>query len=164
MYSNYSIQTFFIQSGWRRRFEIDLAKNELSQKDLSILEWGNYEVPTYNMAYDGVKENCFTYLMELMSKQQMDESYSWDMVKFDSCKNKVVAKWGAPAHFSNEPYFIENPQGESEDDGVIVALAYDFENETSKLVIIDAKTMSLVQEYVLPFRIPWSFHAGFWRK
>lgn len=51
-----------------RRFEIDLSKNELTQKDLSILEWGNYEVPTYNMAYDGVKENCFTYLMEIMSK------------------------------------------------------------------------------------------------
>lgn len=56
----------------------------------------------------------------------MDEKYSWDMVKFDACNNKVAGKWAAPGHLPNEAYFIENPEGTSEDDGVLVSVAFDF--------------------------------------
>jgi beta,beta-carotene 9',10'-dioxygenase len=120
-------------------------------------------VPTFNGKYDGVKENCYTYLMELMSKQVMDDTYGWDMVKFDSCKDKVESKWSQGGHLPNEAYFIENPQGESEDDGVILSIAYDFVNEGSKLLVVDPKTMTTLQEYPLPFSVPWSFHSGYWR-
>lgn len=109
-----------------RRFTINLSSDTLSQMDLSELQYGNYEVPTFNPKYDGVSENCYTYLMEHMSSQTFDESYSWDMVKFDACKGKVEAKWSRPGHLPNEAYFIENPEGKEEDDGVILSVAYDF--------------------------------------
>lgn len=59
----------------------------------------------------------------------MDDSYAWDMVKFDSCSNKIAGRWSTPGHLPNEAYFIENPQGESEDDGVLVSVAYDYQSE-----------------------------------
>jgi len=96
------------KSAWRR-FEIDLTSGDLVQEDLDILKWGNYDLPTYNPKYDGVGENCFTYLMEFMSKQDVDDAYSWDMVKFDSCKREVASRWSHPGHLPNEAFFIENP-------------------------------------------------------
>ena len=98
-------------------------------RDLNLLQWGNYDLPTWNPKYDGVKENCFTYMMELFNKQVMDESYSWEIIKFDSCQEKEVARWNQPGHLPNEAYFIENPEGESEDDGVLLSIAYDFWND-----------------------------------
>jgi len=94
----------------------------------------------------------------------MDENYSWDMVKFDACKNEVAGRFGPPGYLPNEAYFIENPQGTSEDDGVLMAIVYDFQAEISKLVVVDPKSMTMLQEFELPFRIPWTFHSGFWRK
>lgn len=43
-----------------RRFEIDLETSELTYRDLSSLDWGNYDLPNYNSMHDGVKENCYT--------------------------------------------------------------------------------------------------------
>ena len=37
-------------------------------KLLNLPEGGNYELPTFNEKYDGVKENCFTYLLEFFGK------------------------------------------------------------------------------------------------
>lgn len=68
----------------------------MKRKDLAVLDWGNYDLPNYNPLYDGVQENCFTYLQEIMNKQVMDSTYGWDMVKFDSCKKEVVARWSQP--------------------------------------------------------------------
>lgn len=94
----------------------------------------------------------------------MDESYGWDMIKFDACQEKEVARWSSPGHMPNDPYFIENPDAEDEDDGVLVSIAFDFWNEESKVIVINAKDMTLLQEYKLPFRIPITYHSGFWRK
>jgi hypothetical protein len=58
-----------------------------------VLEYGNYELPTFNPTYDGVKENCYTYIMEMFSNQVMDDNYSWDMVKYDACQEKVAGRY-----------------------------------------------------------------------
>jgi len=84
------------------------------------------------------------------------------LIKYDACKEKVVAKWAKAYNLPNEPYFIADPNGNEEDDGVILTVSYNFNEDTSSLVVIDPKSMSTLQEYVIPFRIPWSFHSGFW--
>jgi len=76
----------------------------------------------------------------------------------------MAAAWGTPGYLPNEPHFIANPNGTAEDDGVILTVAYDFNNDKSSLVIIDAHDMKTVQEFELPYMIPWSFHSGFWAK
>ena len=143
---------------------MDLDSNTLVQFDLLTPTFGAYELPTYNPSYDGVKENCFSYLMELFGKQVMDDSYGFDIVKYDSCKGKIESKWSQAGHLPNEAYFVENPEGNGEEDGVILTVAYDFVKEVSKLLVINPKTMTTLQEYLLPFTVPWSFHSGYWRK
>ena len=84
------------------------------------------------------------------------------MIKYDACEEKVAARWAQPYNLPNEPYFIANPDGTEEDDGVILTVSYNFDEDKSSLVVIDPKTMETVQEYQIPFRMPWSFHSGFW--
>jgi|TARA_B110001450_G_C17385588_1_gene385487 beta-carotene 15,15'-monooxygenase len=49
---------------------------------------------------------------------------------------------------------VPNPEGKSEDDGVLLTVAYDFRNEMSKLLVIDTKDMKTLQEFELPHIIP----------
>ena len=44
------------------RFELDFETMEVKSHDLLKLENGNLELPTYNKEFEGLKENCFTYL------------------------------------------------------------------------------------------------------
>lgn len=55
--------------GLWQRFEFNLKTGELNQKELySLPNGGNLELPTFNDKYDGLKENCFTYLIEIFGK------------------------------------------------------------------------------------------------
>lgn len=52
-----------------KRFEMDLESGKIESRDLhSLPEGGNLELPSFNKKYDGVKENCFTYLIEYFGK------------------------------------------------------------------------------------------------
>ena len=54
-------------NSWKR-FTIDLDTNEFTMKDLMVPEWGALDLPTWNPKFDMVKENCYTYMMELYAK------------------------------------------------------------------------------------------------
>ena len=87
--------------GHWKRFEIDLENDSVISKDLYDLpDGGNVELPSFNKKYDGVKENCFTYLIEFFSHQEILD-YGFDLIKFDSCKNKVAGRWAQPYYLPN---------------------------------------------------------------
>lgn len=51
------------KGSWQR-FELNLKTGGLTQKELhSLPDGGNNELPQFNGKYDGVKENCFTYMV-----------------------------------------------------------------------------------------------------
>ena len=56
-------------------------------------------------------------------------------------------------------FFIASPQPKSEDDGVLVSITFDGENEQSYLVLIDALTFAVIDRAWLPHNIPWSAHG-----
>jgi len=56
---------------------------------------------------------------------------------------------------------VPNPEAKSEDDGVLVTLAFDGEKEKSYLLILDAKTFTTLNSAFAPHRIPYSFHGNF---
>jgi carotenoid cleavage dioxygenase-like enzyme len=122
------------------RFELNFETMEVKSHDLLKLENGNLELPTYNKEFEGVKENCFTYLSAMFEHQTLDENYGFDIKKLNACNETydATAKWSTPGYLPNESHFIANPNGESEDDGLILLTAYDFNNDKSKLIVIDA--------------------------
>lgn len=48
-----------------KRFLINLEQAKVQMIDLLVPSFGNYELPTFNDKYHGVKENCFTYLVSM---------------------------------------------------------------------------------------------------
>jgi carotenoid cleavage dioxygenase-like enzyme len=128
---------------------------------LAKVDFGGFELPAFNHLHQG-EETCFTYLAAFYHQQTIDEDYSWDFAKLDSCQQTISKTWHQPGYLPNEPHFVPNPQGETEDDGVLLTVAYDFRNEKSKLLIIDTKDMVTKQEFELPHIIPQYFHSNFW--
>lgn len=100
-------------------------------------------------------------MMQLLAGTTFDESYSWPLLKYDSKKGEMSAKWAPPMTLAQEPRFIPNPEGKSEDDGLIMAMAYNFDSQTTSFFVIDAMTMETLQEYPLPFKLPQGFHSNY---
>jgi torulene dioxygenase len=65
----------------------------------------------------------------MFEHQTIDQSYGFDIKKFDACKKEFSSVWATPGYLPNEPLFIANPNGNSEDDGIILTVAFDFLND-----------------------------------
>ena len=76
----------------------------------------------------------------------------------DASKDQVIY---IENHHSSEMFFIANPEGEAdvEDDGVLVTLVFDGLREQSYLLILDAKSFTVIDKSYLPHNIPWSAHG-----
>lgn len=67
-------------------------------------------------------------------------------------------------HIFGEPLFVSRPQGDSEDDGVLLSVGSAKDSETSMLAVIDARTMALIASAEVPSSIPLGFHGSFVRR
>jgi len=67
-------------------------------------------------------------------------------------------------HVFGEPLFVSRPQGDSEDDGVLLTVGSAQNGASSVLAVIDPKTMTLVASAEVPDSIPLGFHGSFLRK
>ena len=90
------------------------------------------------------------------------ENYSFPILKFDTTKDEIIASWDQPMTLTQEAIFVPAPTEASEDNGVLMTVAYNFKDKQSKLVIIDAKTMETLNEWPLPFKLAGGFHASWW--
>ena len=62
-------------------------------------------------------------------------------------------------HYSSEMFFLGNPGGTEEDDGVLVTIVFDGELKKSYLMILDARSFNILDKSYLPQNIPWSAHG-----
>lgn len=60
-----------------------------------------------------------------------------------------------------EPIFVEDPEGDVEDAGVILTVALDTAAKNSFLAVIDAKTMTEVARATVPQPVPFGFHGAY---
>jgi beta,beta-carotene 9',10'-dioxygenase len=67
-------------------------------------------------------------------------------------------------HVFGEPLFVSRPQGEAEDDGVLLTVGASHSAESSVLAVIDARSMTLVARAEVPSSIPLGFHGSFIRR
>jgi carotenoid cleavage dioxygenase-like enzyme len=114
--------------------------------------------PIFNPTFRGVK-HCFTYITEIFI---VAKNYS--VVKIDHCNNNQMTRWNEPGVWMSEPYFIDDPQSDKEDDGVIMMSVFDDKINTNRFLIIDAKTMKTVSDTTLPLRLPMMIHSTWYPK
>jgi carotenoid cleavage dioxygenase-like enzyme len=84
------------------------------------------------------------------------------IMKHDLCSD-TTSYWSATDHYVGEPFFIPDPAGMHEDDGVLVFVALDGPNRRSKFMTLDAKTMQEVNGTAvhLDTHIPFTAHGTF---
>ena len=134
----------------------------LNTKAVVVEDWPNkqnipmldtIDFPVINNDYTGVK-NRF--------------AYGW--VSIDYWRNTLVKKdledsmndktWSRPSHYPAEVFFVPRPDGEAEDDGVIVTIVFDGEKEQSYLLLLDGQTFQEINYSYLPVNVPFSFHGN----
>ncbi|MDY6779220.1 MAG: carotenoid oxygenase family protein, partial [Halobacteria archaeon] len=81
------------------------------------------------------------------------------LVKVD-VKEHEASVWDEGG-YPGEPVFVPSPEGEEEDDGVVLSVVLDPEAETSYLLVLDAVTFDEVARAETPNAVPFGFHGQF---
>ena len=82
------------------------------------------------------------------------------LVKVDVDSGEAV-EWFEDGVYAEEPVFVPAPDGDHEDDGVVVATALDVDAEHSILLVLDARTVEERARARLPHAVPFGFHGRY---
>lgn len=141
------------------RFHVGLEKDYVHVKtfeDVHALHTftHHFEFPIINENYRG-KKYCILY--GWAAYQQSRHT----LVKTNLCNDSLSRSWSDPNfnHYSTEMSFVPDPNGKSEDDGILITNIYDGELEKTYLMVFDAKTFTPINKAWLPHNIPYSFHG-----
>lgn len=116
------------------------------------------DFPKINMAYEGLPY-CYYYAVEWFHASAFVYG-SMAIVKQNVCTGETLS-WYTESNFPSEPFFIANPGATEEDDGVVVFTVLDGPNDTSKYMIVDAKTMKTITEVPLPGKLGFTTHGQY---
>ena len=82
------------------------------------------------------------------------------LIKKDLEDLNNYSTWFKESHYPGEMYFISNPDGVEEDDGVLITLVFDGVRERSYVMLLDGQTFEEINISYLPHNIPFSFHGN----
>ena len=122
-----------------------------NESDLPMMN--TMDFPVINENYSGYK-NRYTYgwvsidyWKEVLAKKDLEDSSNYKL-------------WFTESHYPGELFFIPNPAGTEEDDGVLVTIVFDGKREQSYLLLLDGKTFTEINRSYLPYNVPFSFHGN----
>jgi carotenoid cleavage dioxygenase-like enzyme len=90
-----------------------------------------------------------------------DSSLPTDLAKVDA-DTDTVRRWRESGTHPGEPLFVPAPDADAEDDGVLLSVVLDPEADRSRLVCLDAATLTELGRAHLPHRLPFGFHGQFY--
>jgi carotenoid cleavage dioxygenase-like enzyme len=120
---------------------------------------GQVEFPTLNYPNYLGRKHRYVYL----AANDDGSSLPTRLVKYDT-EERTATEWEpAGTTFPGEPLFEAAPGAEAEDAGAIVTTVLDAEEEVTRLVVLDARTMEEVARADCPHWVPYGFHGQFYR-
>ncbi|HEY6758288.1 MAG TPA: carotenoid oxygenase family protein [Baekduia sp.] len=82
------------------------------------------------------------------------------LVKIDVADGSLTA-WDEPNAWAGEPVFVPRPDGDGEDDGVVLSVVLDTAAGRSFLLVLDAESFTEIARAEAPHHIPFGFHGQF---
>lgn len=134
------------------RFHISFNSPHIEKE--TLLDFA-VEFPRINQAWDG-KDNQFLYLID--PKDWEEEGSA--IYKFD-LKSKKLSEWKERGCFPGEALFVAHPNGNKEDEGVILSVIFDKINHSSFLLVLEAETFQEIARSKTPHFIPKGLHGQF---
>ncbi|XP_033755748.1 beta,beta-carotene 15,15'-dioxygenase-like [Pecten maximus] len=145
-----------------KRYTIDLSTKSVSK---TVFKCGPkapcacaLEMPVFNENYRHMNY-CYIYGQVINYNGKGFSHIA--LVKKDVCNNAGDLMYTAPHQYLTEPWFVPMPGGKDEDDGVLMASAFDGDKKASYLLMLDPKTMTVINRSYMPTTVPFNFHGRF---
>jgi carotenoid cleavage dioxygenase-like enzyme len=136
------------------RFRLRLGDRSVSRETLGE---GGLELPRINYARCNERPYRYVWGNDLGPSGWFEQ-----IAKLDT-HDGARQSWSEPDCYPGEPVFVARPQGEGEDDGVLLSVVLDSAAQTSFLLVLDAADLSELARARVPHHIPFSFHGQFMR-
>ena len=120
-----------------------------------------FEFPSTH--YKRVNGRPYRFAYGASDGYQSGGAYTSAIIKADIETGRSMS-FSHGTHIFGEPLFVARPDGDGEDDGVLLTVGSAQDAESSVLAVIDASTMGLVASAEIPGSIPLGFHGSFTRK
>ena len=116
------------------------------------------ELPQFNY----VSYNCKPYrYLYGNGTSSTGESVFFDQIVKVDLDTKESKIWYEPGKYPSEPVFVEAPEPNGEDDGVVLSAVIDVKNDTTSLLILDAKDFKELAVAVVPVATSYPLHGRF---
>jgi carotenoid cleavage dioxygenase-like enzyme len=143
-----------IPPSYPTRYMLNVKTKTVTAKRLSD---AIIELPVMN--YEHYQMKPYKYIYGIQAKERGD---FWNaLAKVDVVSGKIIF-WAEPGTYAGEPVFVQAPGASDEDDGVILSVVLNTQENNSFLVILDAKTFQEIGRAVVPHHIPFGFHGNFY--
>ena len=76
-------------------------------------------------------------------------------------ETKEFVTWEESGGFTSEPVFVKAPDGKAEDDGVVLSCVINPTDQTTSLLVLDAKEFKELGRAVVEGVVPVDFHGVF---
>jgi carotenoid cleavage dioxygenase-like enzyme len=139
------------------RYKLGLDTKEVFEKEIGPA----IEMPRINYAHSNGKP--YDYVWGYDDAHSVEKTGKRGLIKIDT-KTKFAHTWSEDNCIADEPLFVANPNGQTEDDGVILATILDTKKKKTFLLILDAKQCKELARAEVPHHIPYTLHGEFIKK
>lgn len=135
------------------RYRLPLTGGRAERETVFV---GPAEFPTINYPAVNGREYEYAYLASI------DRGSLPTAIAKVHLESTETRRWSRAGLHPGEPLFVPAPDGDAEDDGVLLSLALDSRADRSVLFCLDAATLTVRARAPLPHRLPAAFHGQFY--
>ncbi|KAJ5899480.1 Carotenoid oxygenase [Penicillium taxi] len=141
------------------RFRLpDMSTTPTSEIKKATIEWSAAKSLSPELPVMSTKFVTRQYRYLYSTTWRGESTLTDGIMKFD-CDKLESSLWACHGHSPGEPIFVANPDGVSEDDGVLLSVVLDGVEGTSYLLCLDAQTMAEVGRANVNGAVGFGFHG-----
>ncbi len=137
------------------RITLDINNQSVTETKLSDEP---IELPQFNKQYTF---EAYRYIYGLGTNDN-DQQFLNQIIKTNIETGKSLV-WFKEGHIPSEPIFIANPEAKTEDDGVLISMVLNTNEEVTEFLVLDAKTLEEIALAQTTTRIPPGLHGNFYQ-
>jgi len=143
-----------LPAGEFRRYKIDL--NDLSISHEVI---GSEQIELVRFNYDRFNmDGNYRYVYGVGVNKNKPQSFYNQLVRIDLQKNQTDT-WYQEGLYPGEPIFVAKPESKKENEGVLLSVVLNEENENSFLLVLDSETFKEIGRAEVPQPILFGYHG-----
>jgi beta,beta-carotene 9',10'-dioxygenase len=144
-----------IPAGELRRYHLPLGG---AHAEYELLSDEGIDLPRINYRLANTRDYRFAYGVGI--RKDRPDDFLDQLVKVD-VRERTSRVWHEDGCYPGEPVFVAAPSAAGEEDGVVLSLVLDANNDSSFLLVLAAGSFEEVARAEVPHRIPFGLHGQF---